>query len=144
MRNATLSYDYNSMPFGFDNGSRAPFFNYIMIYQMARHEYVSYKLHNPIITAWNHNKVDYAQNTVHDNTMTLQYEAVSYGNGNVSQGDPEGFAIEHYDQSLSPLQPGANAGSLSNTSPTFTNQSETGLGTIGTIISSVAGYQNKK
>jgi hypothetical protein len=144
MRNAMLSYDYNSRPFGLDNGSRTPFFNYITLYQMARHEYVSYKLHNPIITGWNHNKVDYAQNTVHDNTMTLQYEAVSYGNGNISQGDPEGFSIEHYDQSLSPLQPGTNAGSLSSTSPTFTNQTTAGLGTIGNIISTVASYQNNK
>ena len=102
-RIATKSSSYIHTPYGLDNRSSVNFFNYIKVYQMARHEYVSYTLHNPIISSWNHNGLDYAQNTVHDNTMRLLYEAVSYDSGNVSNGTPEGFGVEHYDTTLSPL-----------------------------------------
>jgi len=116
-RNATRSSDFIPTPYGLDNRSTIPFFNYITIYQMARHEYVSYTLHNPIITSWNHNGLDYASTNLHDNTMKLAYEAVSYGSGEVTAGDPEGFALEHYDQTPSPLQ---SSGTLPSASPTFT------------------------
>ena len=102
-RTATKSSSHIHTPYGLDNRSSVNFFNYIKIYQMARHEYVSYTLYNPVISSWNHNGLDYAQNTVHDNTMRLLYEAVSYDSGNVSNGDPEGFAVEHYDTTMSPL-----------------------------------------
>lgn len=116
-RNATRSSDFIPTPYGLDNQSTLPFFNYITIYQMARHEYVSYTLHNPIITGWNHNGLDYASTNLHDNTMKIAYEAVSYSSGDVVAGDPEGFALEHYDQTPSPLQ---STGDLSSSSPTFT------------------------
>jgi len=96
-RTATKNFDYINSSYGLDNGSKAPFFNNITIYQMARHEYVSYRLVNPIITGWNHNKVDYGQVGVHDNTVKLAYEAVAYGSGAVTDGAIEGFAREHYD-----------------------------------------------
>jgi len=103
-RTATRNSNFIKTPYGFDNGSTTPFFNSITIYQMARHEYVSYKLINPIITSWNHNKLDYGQTGVHDFDMKLAYEAVSYGNGVVTEGDPEGFGfIDHYDTDKSPL-----------------------------------------
>jgi hypothetical protein len=102
-RNATRSYDFITVPYGLDNGSSAPFFNYIKIYQMARKEYVCYELHNPIITSFNHNKLDYAQNATHDVDMKLMYEAVSYSVGYVSDGGVEGFGVEHYDATPSPL-----------------------------------------
>jgi hypothetical protein len=101
-RTATKNFSYTNNAYGLDNSSNIPFFNYIKIYQMAKHEYVSYKLLNPIIESWNHNKVDYAQDGIHDNTMTIKYEAVSYESGSVTQGDPEGFAQEHYDLTPSP------------------------------------------
>jgi hypothetical protein len=142
-RNATKGYTFINNNYGLDNGSLNPFFNYITIYQMARHEYVSYKLHNPIITNWNHNKVDYSQNTVHDNQMQISYEAVSYNVGEVTQGDPEGFGLEHYDSTPSPLQVG-DAGSIITTQPTFGSSSTTINST--TILENVAktinSYQN--
>lgn len=102
----TAIKNFNSIvtPYGLDNGSDRAFFNYIMVYQMARHEYVGYKLINPIITSWSHNKVDYAQNAIHDNTMTLSYEAVEYSVGQVTANDPIGFGNEHYDVTPSPLR----------------------------------------
>lgn len=70
---------------------------------MARHQFVSYTLVNPIITSWNHEQLDYANGSPHENSMSLGYEAVYYGSGRVQRGNPEGFALEHYDLSPSPL-----------------------------------------
>jgi hypothetical protein len=104
-RTAMQNSNYIPTSYGLDNGSTAPFFTYIKIYQMARHEYVMYQLWNPMITHWNHNKLDYSQgNQTHEFDMKLKYEAVSYSVGKVTAGDPEGFDLEHYDNSLSPLQ----------------------------------------
>lgn len=105
-RNATRSSDFIQTPFGLDNGSSVPFFNYIKIYQMARHEWVSYTLVNPIIKSWDHENVAYNKNDVHEFAMSLGFEAVSYDQGMVGSGDVEGFGQTHYDQSLSPLQGG--------------------------------------
>lgn len=142
-RNATKNFSYFKNAYGLDNGSTLPFFNYITIYQMARHEYVSYKLHNPIINSWNHNKLDYSQSGTHDNLMTLQYEAVSYGSGIIANDPPEGFALEHYDLVPSPLQPGA-ADSLGSASPSFTNNTSTNIASeaISNVTTSINSYQN--
>jgi hypothetical protein len=102
-RTAMLNANYIRTPYGLDNNSSIPFFNKITVYQMARQEYVSYTLVNPIVQNWNHEQMDYAQSTTHENSMTLGYEAVYYGAGRVTRGDPEGFALEHYDLSPSPL-----------------------------------------
>ena len=142
-RNAIKNSSYIQNTYGLDNNSRAPFFNYIMIYQMARHEFVSYKLHNPIITSWNHNKVDYGQGGTHDNQMGITYEAVSYGSGLVEPGNPEGFALEHYDNTPSPLKGIPDT----NLSPSFARKLETQgiLGeAISNIVTSVNTYQNSQ
>lgn len=142
-RNATKSYDYVNAPYGLDNGSTKPFFNYIIIYQMARHEFVSYKLHNPIVSSWNHNKVDYAQTGVHDNSMQIQYEAVSYDSGFIEQGDPEGFALEHYDPGKSPLQVG-NQSTITSASPSLVNSNTTvnRVSVLQNAIQTINNYQN--
>lgn len=140
-RTATKSFNYINSPYGLDNGSTLPFFNYITIYQMARHEYVSYKLINPIITAWNHNNLDYSQQTAHDNSATIAYEAVAYGSGVVTAGDPEGFGQEHYDQTPSPLVGGGN----SSATPSFANNqisSNSALSFLNNTTKTVNGYQN--
>lgn len=142
-RNATKAYDFVKGDFGLNNGSTAPFFNYIIIYQMARHEFVSYKLYNPIISSWNHNKVDYGQTGVHDNSMQIQYEAVSYNSGLVEVGNPEGFALEHYDQSKSPLQAGSQE-TLTSASPSLVN-SRANVNTVPVlqnVIQTINRYQN--
>jgi hypothetical protein len=142
-RNATKGYSFMNNNYGLDNGSLAPFFNYITVYQMARHEYVSYKLLNPIITNWNHNKVDYGQTGVHDNQMQIAYEAVAYNVGEVSQGDPDGFALEHYDQTPSPLQLG-DGGALTTAQPTFgsTNTTINTTSILSNVAKTVNSYQN--
>ena len=144
-RNATRSSDFIPTPYGLDNGSTSPFFNYIKIYQMARHEYVCYQLINPVITSWNHNKVDYANNKPHDFDMKLLYEAVSYSVGAVTAGDPEGFGLEHYDTTPSPL-------SGVNPDPTVFDPSfvqsldmETAApGILNTVVGQINSAQNSK
>ena len=139
-RIAMKNFSYTSNRYGLDNGSTTPFFNYIKVYQMARHEYVCYTLQNPIITSWNHNKVDYQASGIHDNTMSIAYEAVSYDVGNVTSGDPEGFAVEHYDLTPSPLQ---SSGSTITSSPSFTNTvASNAINDADTIVTSINTYQN--
>lgn len=143
-RNATKNFSHIGNTYGLDNYSTNPFFKYIKIYQLARHEYVEYTIHNPIITGWNHNKMDSAQGGVHDNQMTLQYEAVSYANGLVSDGNVEGFAAEHYDQTPSPLQAGPIGPT---TSPTFSNNQNiqgNAAEFLGNIARQSALYDNAK
>jgi len=142
-RTAMKNSNYVNNPYGLDNGSTTPFFNYITIYQMARHEFVSYTLINPIISSWNHNKVSYSQNTTHDNTISIQYEAVNYGSGLVTPGDPEGFGLEHYDQTPSSLIGNIDAAPVS---PSFADQPEpTGnASTLNTLVQQTNTYLNTR
>jgi len=142
-RNATQGYS-SAMPtpYGFDNGSTQPFFNYIKIYQMARHEYVCYQLYNPIVTSWNYNKVDYSNPGVHDFDMKIIYEAVSFSAGAVEAGMPEGFGLTHYDSNPSSL-----TGTTSATAggPSFVNSIDSGTiapGVLQNAINTVNQNQN--
>ena len=144
-RNATKNYNYNPTSYGLDNGSTSPFFTYIKMYQMARHEYVCYTLHNPLITAWNHNKVAYDQNTIHDNTMTLDYEAVSYSYGNVDPEIaqiPEGFAKSHYDTVPSPLSGSKIEGQASSSFIESSILKNSAASNLGNILETINSYQN--
>lgn len=104
-RTAMANGSYSRRPYGFDNNSTIPFFNKITIYQMANKQYASYTLVNPLITAWNHDSLDYGTSAPAEQSMTLAYEAVYYGTGivNTAAGDPPGFGIDHYDTIPSPL-----------------------------------------
>lgn len=149
-RNAMKNFNYIKNAYGLDNGSKLPFFNYIKIYQMARREFVSYKLYNPIITDWNHNKVAYADDNNHDFTMQLRFEAVEYDMGKVEKGNPEGFGSEHYDQTPSPLKGGKGEGgsgsqltTAGSASPSFTNKSSVNpREVINNLTTSINTYQN--
>jgi len=140
-RNATRSSDFITTPYGFDNGSTVPFFNYIKIYQMARHEWISYTLVNPIIKSWDHQNLAYAGNTPHDFAMTLSFEAVTYDMGLVTDGTVEGFAQTHYDLTPGPLQ-GQSTGT--SVSPSFV-QTTTPLDPTSVLANNantVNNYQN--
>jgi hypothetical protein len=110
---------------------------------MARHEYVSYTLLNPVISSFNHNKLDYAQgSTPHDFSMSIAYEAVAYGNGTVTIGDPEGFGFEHYDQTPSSLQPGDGSRQAS---PSFIGGASTNTQeVVNTVSQQLNTYLNTK
>ena len=119
-RNATRSSDYINNPYGLDNGSTEPFFTYIKLYQMARHEYICYTLYNPLVKSWDYMTVDYSKKETHNFNMTVGYEAVSFSTGEVTAGDPIGFGIEHYDTVPSPLSGQVDGTSLS---PSFVGAS---------------------
>lgn len=145
-RTATRSSSFINNPYGLDNGSTLPFFNSITVYQMARHEYVSYTLHNPIIASWNHNPLDSSGGSAisHDNQASIAYEAVSYGSGQITTGTPEGFGVEHYDQTPSPLQGGA---ALQSASPSFVNNANVqgnAQAFLNNLTATVNGYQNSQ
>lgn len=138
-RNATKNFNYIKNAYGLNNGSQIPFFKYIKMYQMARHEYSEYTLHNPIITQWNHNRVAYSETTTHEKTMQIAYEAVSYKTGKVSAGTPEGFGLEHYDQTPSPIK----GGSITTASPSFADaNANNALSYINSVSTTINTYQN--
>lgn len=94
--------------------SKVPFFSGINIYGFNQHNFVLYRLVNPIIESFAHDKYDYAQgNGVMENSMTLQYESVKYYEGAIDGRDPNKIvrnfgSQEHYDRTLSPIaRPGA-------------------------------------
>ena len=144
-RNATKKSDYITAPYGFDAGSTEPFFNYITIYQMARHEYVSYKLMNPIITNFSHTDVAYSDSKTGEWDMTLMYEAIAYDVGAVSAGAPEGFGLTHYDSTPSPLK-GTNPDPTVNDPSFVTSLDTTGLnvGILNNAVATVSTYQNSQ
>lgn len=141
-RNATRNSNFINNAYGLDNGSTAPFFNYIKIYQMARHEYVSYKLYNPIIKAFDHKEVGYASKDLHEFTMGIAYEAVSYEMGTVNSENVEGFGLEHYDLTPSPLQ---GFPQVDNASPSFVaqqNVTNNAVESLNNTATSINSYQN--
>ena len=89
--------------YGLDNNKSVDMFRSISIYTMSRSRFNGYTLINPRIQNWQHGQVDYGANETIESTMTIQYEAVQYSSGNVSVGNPKGFATLHYDSSPSPL-----------------------------------------
>ena len=139
----------------------APFFRSITIYQLNRKLFTSYKLVNPIIQTWEHDKLDQSSGSkLAESRMTLNYEAVFYGVGQVKKDNPSGFAVFHYDSSPSPLSlagggnstlfgpgglvPGALElfGDVSNVLNPDSNVSP--LGVLGTVIKGVNFAQNIK
>jgi len=142
-RVATKNANYIQNPYGLDNGSSVAFFNYITIYHMARHEYVAYKLHNPLIKSFDHKDVKYnGPSNTHENIMALQYEAVSYTTGLVNTDNVEGFGLEHYDVTPSPL---LGPSGPTTATPTFTKQGIVASNTIENFnnqVSAINGYQN--
>ena len=101
----------NSYRYGLDNNQYEPFFTSIQLSQMARHEYLTMTLVNPIITGWQHDQLDNSASAEPvQNTMTVAYETVFYADGAIQEGTtPKGFATEHYDSTPSPIGAGSAA-----------------------------------
>ena len=99
-RDATKFHDFR---YGLDNTITTPLFKSISIYTMSRSRFLGYTLINPKIKAWNHGSVDYSAGDTLSSAMTVEYEAVKYSAGNVTYGQPKGFATLHYDNVPSPL-----------------------------------------
>lgn len=151
-RNAMKGAPFIRAAYGLDNNSFPPFFNDITIYQMAKQQWNSYKLINPIIQSWSHDSLDYSSSQPAEQSMTLIYESVAYGNGIVAAGSPPGFGLEHYDGTLSPARLGAAgnlAGAISGAASLFGAVSSgqafaNPLNTLATAITAVNTYNNVK
>lgn len=152
-RNSFRGPALNIFRYGLDNGSSVPFFSTIQIFQLARHQYQSYTLINPIITGWQHESLNSSSNEASQNTMTVAYEAVIYGAGPVSRGNPKGFATEYYDNMPSPLgllgggvtSLFGQGGILGGISSILGDLGPGGNGfTLGTIIKGINVYENAK
>jgi len=152
-RNSTKGPTLNTFRYGLDNGSSVPFFSSIQIFQLARHQYQSYTLINPIITGWQHDALSSSTNEGTQNTMTLAYEAVIYGAGAVSRGNPKTFATEFYDNQPSPLgllgggvtSLFGQGGILGGIGSILSDLGPGGNGfTLGTVIKGINVYNNSK
>ena len=96
---------FDPVSYGLNSGLvDKPFFRSITIYQMNRKLFTSYKLVNPIIKSWEHDKLDQSNGgKFAESKMAVQFETVLYGAGRIRKDTPTGFAIFHYDNSPSPL-----------------------------------------
>jgi hypothetical protein len=97
---------------------KPPFFRDIRIYGMDQRKFAEYVLINPLITAWNHDRYDYAEGTgTMEHSMSIAYETVKYYDGAIGKVGPggdtnvKGFGDpSRYDSRLSPIaRPGANS-----------------------------------
>lgn len=107
--NAYKGSGRNQYKYGLDNNQTVPFFQNIQISQLARKNYTTYTLVNPIITDWQHTPLSSADGDIASNTITIAYEAVHYDRGYIeagANGNPVGFGDRsHYDTTPSPLTP---------------------------------------
>lgn len=92
--------------YGLDNEKLSPFFSYIKIYQLARRNWFSYTLINPLITQWGHDTLDNSDGSgMMENSIVVAYEGVLYDHGKIDGVEPAGFTSEEtrYDNVPSPL-----------------------------------------
>jgi hypothetical protein len=92
-----------STAYGMNNGQTDPFFRSIEIYQLNRKQFTAFILVNPVITDFSHDKLDQTQTKLLENNMSIQYETVLYGTGQIKRDNPTGFATIHYDSTPGPL-----------------------------------------
>jgi hypothetical protein len=145
--NAYKGVDFNSDRYGLDNDSYYPFFNSIQVSQMARRQYTTMTLVNPIITGWEHDTLENGMGAEPvQSSMTVAYESVFYADGPVEEGNaPVGFAETHYDNAPSPNSAGSatslfgSSGVLAGGGSVLSDigSGQVGLGTIITAANTV-------
>lgn len=104
--------DAGALNYGLNNNQTVPFFSSIDIFQLNRHKFTSFKLINPIITSWDHDQLDQTQgNRLLTSKMNVAYESVIYNTSpmNRTSINNPGFAIDHYDNTPSPLGVGSKS-----------------------------------
>lgn len=96
--------------------NKAPFFRAINIYGFNQHNFVLYRLVNPMIESFTHDTYDYSQGQgIMEHQMTVQYETVKYYDGALDGKKPGEFVknfgdLDHYDTVLSPItRPGSQS-----------------------------------
>lgn len=89
--------------YGLNAGQTKPFFSTIDIYQLNRQQFTAFRLINPLISDWQHDKLDQTQSRLLENRCNVVYETVLYSTGKIKVGEPGGFAEIHYDSTPGPL-----------------------------------------
>jgi hypothetical protein len=92
-----------STAYGLNAGQTKPFFYTIDIYQLNRQQFTAFRLINPLISDWQHDKLDQTQTKLLENRCSVVYETVLYATGQIKVGEPGGFAEIHYDSTPGPL-----------------------------------------
>ena len=92
-----------STAYGLNAGQTKPFFTTIDIYQLNRKQFTAFRLINPLISDWQHDKLDQTQSKLLENRCSIVYETVLYATGQIKVGEPAGFAEIHYDSTPGPL-----------------------------------------
>ena len=116
--NTYLGTEMNKYKYGMDvYNPGVPFFKEIRISTMARGEYVTFTLVNPILSEWSHDDVNNSDlSGTLENRISVAYEAVFYESGAVragANGSPTGFGQDHYDTTPSPISlAGGGGGTL--------------------------------
>ena len=130
--------------YGLDNDKKDPFFAYIKIYHLARRNWFSYTLINPILTQWGGDTLESSDGSgMAENSMTIAYESVLHDHGVIGeQGEPVTFGSEEsrYDQVPSPLGYwDEDLGNLYATEPTLLNRKESSFfGILGQMFNSAS------
>jgi hypothetical protein len=144
--------------YGLDSDVTTPLFRSVTLFTMGRRRFIGYTLINPKITSWEHGSRDMAATSEPaESSMSLEYEAVIYSSGRVSEGSPKGFATLHYDNTPSPLTVAGGGvsnligegGVLDGIEQVFGaigdgSAFSSGAGFLGTAIKAVNTYKNFK
>lgn len=93
----------NAFRYGMDSDKTVDMIKSISLYTMSKRRFNGYTLVNPRIKSWQHDSGDYETSEFMTHQMSVEYEAVKYSSGQVSFGNPKGFATLHYDTTPSPL-----------------------------------------
>jgi hypothetical protein len=91
------------------NTANLPYLSSIRIYSLHQKRFSSYTLVRPMITSFQHGEHTAGEYAPMEHNMTVNYEAVLYDTGPVSNGTVLGFDEIHYDNTPSPLR---NLGAL--------------------------------
>lgn len=89
--------------YGLNNSQNVPFFTSIDIYLLNKQKFTSMSLINPIVTAWDHARLDQTTNDLMESAMTVNYESVIYNTNNVPSKNIPFNARRYYDVTASPL-----------------------------------------
>ena len=89
--------------YGLNNDQKEQFFKSIDIFLLNKHKFTSVSLINPIVSAWDHARVDQTSQDLMESSMTVNYETVIYNTNNMSSKDIAFNDRRYYDVTSSPL-----------------------------------------
>jgi hypothetical protein len=128
----TFDWGYSPRPaVGYSSSSFNQPYQYIQavrIYSLFQGQFSEYQLINPTITKFAHGDHDVSVNDVMHHDMTLQYEAVKYLTGSVTENTVGGYIELLYDKTPSPLDNGQQYQTNTTEIVDLANASTTGIG----------------